>query len=142
MVMFEKEINVCQCSNNSMDLNPHQVGCNEGSFHSVELSPHVNHLDNDVGWLLHRSVSNEFVEEGLSLSLPFLWCPSVLVSDNSPSDVLRLSPVISTQIISFVEKGIVLKNKEWECKQGLSVLALFLFHPVGFLWKPKSTNKK
>ena len=139
-----KEVNACQCSNNSMDLNPHQVECNEGSFHSVELSQHVNHLDSDVEWLLHRSVSNEFVEEGLFLSLPFLSCPSVLVSDKSPSDVLRLSPVISTQL-SVSLKGALSKsdeNKKMGMQTGLICSCLVSFSScVSVLWKSKSTNK-
>ena len=90
----------------------HQVECNEDSFHSVELSPHENHLDNDVGWLLHPQMSAVFVEASLFLSLPSLSCPSVLVSDKSPSDVLHLSPVITTsKTNNFSEKDIVTQKQ-------------------------------
>ena len=89
----------------------HQVECNEDSFHSVELSPHENHLDNDVGWLLHPQVTTVFVEANPFLSLPSLSCPSVLVSDKSPSDVLHLSPVISHIKNHFSEKGIVTQKQ-------------------------------
>ena len=144
MVMFEKEINVCQCSNNSMDLNPHQVECNEGSFHSVELSQHENHLDNDVGWLLHRSVSNEFVEEGLFLSLPFRSCPSVLVSDKSPSDVLRLSPIISTQLSVSLKRALskVMKTKNGNANKVYLFLSCFFFILCGVFVEIKKHKQK